>query len=132
MSFNSFGNLLKVTTYGESHGTAIGGIIDGFPAGLELDFDAIQKELNRRKPGQSKIVTQRKEPDAVEFLSGIFEGKTTGTSIGFIIRNTNLKITIIIPMCIDLLMQIIRMIKNLVTEITEVAEEVRLVKLPIG
>ena len=91
MSFNSFGNLLKVTTYGESHGTAIGGIIDGFPAGLELDFEAIQNELDRRKPGQSKIVTQRKEPDTVEFLSGIFEGKTTGTSIGFIIKNTNQK-----------------------------------------
>ena len=91
MSFNSFGNLLKVTTYGESHGTAIGGVIDGFPAGLELDFDAIQEELNRRKPGQSKIVTQRKEPDTVEFLSGVFEGKTTGTSIGFVIRNTNQK-----------------------------------------
>jgi len=91
MSFNSFGNLLKVTTYGESHGTAIGGVIDGFPAGLELDFEAIQNELNRRKPGQSKIVTQRKEPDTVEFLSGIFEGKTTGTSIGFTIHNTNQK-----------------------------------------
>ncbi|MDG1171705.1 MAG: chorismate synthase [Polaribacter sp.] len=91
MSFNSFGNLLKVTTYGESHGTAIGGVIDGFPAGLTLDLDAIQNELNRRKPGQSKIVTQRKEPDTVEFLSGIFEGKTTGTSIGFIIKNTNQK-----------------------------------------
>ena len=91
MSFNSFGNLLKVTTYGESHGTAIGGVIDGFPAGVELDFEAIQEELNRRKPGQSKIVTQRKEPDTVEFLSGIFEGKTTGTSIGFVIRNTNQK-----------------------------------------
>ena len=89
--FNSFGNLLKLTTYGESHGTAIGGIIDGFPAGLEIDLDAIQNELNRRKPGQSKIVTQRKEPDSVEFLSGIFEGKTTGTSIGFIIKNTNQK-----------------------------------------
>ena len=91
MSFNSFGNLLKVTTYGESHGPAIGGVIDGFPAGLELDFDAIQEELNRRKPGQSKIVTQRKEPDTVEFFSGIFEGKTTGTSIGFVIKNTNQK-----------------------------------------
>ena len=91
MSFNSFGNLLRVTTYGESHGTAIGGVIDGFPAGLAVDFEAIQEELNRRKPGQSKIVTQRKEPDTVEFLSGIFEGKTTGTSIGFIIRNTNQK-----------------------------------------
>jgi len=91
MSFNSFGNLLKVTTFGESHGTAIGGIIDGFPAGLEVNLEAIQNELDRRKPGQSKIVTQRKEPDTVEFLSGIFEGKTTGTSIGFIIKNTNQK-----------------------------------------
>jgi chorismate synthase len=91
MSFNSFGNLLRVTTYGESHGTAIGGVIDGFPAGLKVDFEAIQEELNRRKPGQSKIVTQRKEPDTVEFISGIFEEKTTGTSIGFIIKNTNQK-----------------------------------------
>ncbi|MDA9339601.1 chorismate synthase, partial [Polaribacter sp.] len=91
MSFNSFGNLLKLTTYGESHGVAIGGVIDGFPAGLQVDFDAIQEALNRRKPGQSKIVTQRKEPDTVEFLSGIFEGKTTGTSIGFAIQNTNQK-----------------------------------------
>ena len=69
MSFNSFGNLLKLTTFGESHGIAIGGIIDGFPAGLQIDFEAIQEELNRRKPGQSKIVTQRKEPDTVQFLS---------------------------------------------------------------
>ncbi len=89
--FNSFGNILKLTTFGESHGTAIGGIIDGFPAGLKVNFEAIQSELDRRKPGQSKIVTQRKEPDTVEFLSGIFEGKTTGTSIGFIIKNTNQK-----------------------------------------
>ncbi|WBX73232.1 chorismate synthase [Tenacibaculum pacificus] len=89
--FNSFGNILKVTTFGESHGTAIGGVIDGFPAGMEVDFDAVQQELDRRKPGQSKIVTQRKEPDTVEFLSGIFEGKTTGASIGFVIKNTNQK-----------------------------------------
>jgi len=88
---NSIGKLFKLTTFGESHGTAIGGIIDGFPAGVTLDFDAIQYELDRRKPGQSAIVTQRKEPDQVEFLSGIFEGKTTGTSIGFIIKNTNQK-----------------------------------------
>ena len=88
---NSFGKLFKLTTFGESHGKAIGGIIDGCPAGLELDLEAIQYELERRKPGQSKIVTQRKEPDQVEFLSGIFEGKTTGTSIGFIIKNTNQK-----------------------------------------
>jgi chorismate synthase len=91
MAGNSFGNLFKLTTFGESHGTAIGGIIDGCPAGLELDLNAIQRELNRRKPGQSEIVTQRKEPDEVKFLSGIFEGKTTGTPIGFTIENANQK-----------------------------------------
>ncbi|WP_417290980.1 chorismate synthase [Corallibacter sp.] len=91
MAGNSFGKLFKLTTFGESHGVAIGGVIDGCPPGLELDFDAIQNELDRRKPGQSEIVTQRKEPDTVEFLSGVFEGKTTGTSIGFNIRNTNQK-----------------------------------------
>ncbi len=88
---NSFGNLFKLTTFGESHGAAMGGIIDGCPAGIELNFDEIQKELERRKPGQSKITTQRKEPDIVEFLSGIFENKTTGTPIGFQIKNTNQK-----------------------------------------
>ena len=89
--FNSFGNLLKVTTFGESHGEAIGGVIDGFPAGVKVNFEAIQNELDRRKPGQSKIVTQRKEPDTVEFYSGIFEGTTTGMPIGFVIKNTNQK-----------------------------------------
>ncbi|WP_179347627.1 chorismate synthase [Winogradskyella pacifica] len=91
MAGNSFGKLFKLTTYGESHGKAIGGIIDGCPSGIKLDFEAIQEELNRRKPGQSKIVTQRKEPDTVEFHSGIFEGVTTGTPIGFVIHNTNQK-----------------------------------------
>lgn len=91
MAGNSFGNIFKLTTFGESHGKAIGGVIDGCPAGLQLDFEAIQNELNRRKPGQSEIVTQRKEPDAVNFLSGIFEGITTGTPIGFIIENANQK-----------------------------------------
>ncbi|MGM5471282.1 chorismate synthase [Flavobacteriaceae bacterium LMO-SS05] len=91
MAGNSFGKLFKLTTFGESHGVAIGGIIDGCPSGLEIDFEAIQAEMNRRKPGQSEIVTQRKEPDTVEFLSGIFEGKTTGTPIGFTIQNTNQK-----------------------------------------
>jgi len=91
MAGNTIGKLFKLTTFGESHGTVIGGIIDGCPAGLELDFDAVQAELNRRKPGQSKIVTQRKEADKVEFLSGIFEGKTTGMPIGFQIKNTNQK-----------------------------------------
>jgi chorismate synthase len=91
MAGNSFGNIFKVTTFGESHGVAIGGVIDGCPSGIELDFEAIQNELNRRKPGQSEIVTQRKEPDTVEFLSGIFEGQTTGTPIGFVIKNANQK-----------------------------------------
>jgi len=88
---NSLGKLFKLSTFGESHGVAIGGIIDGCPAGLHLDLAAIQAELDRRKPGQSSIVTQRKEADQVEFLSGIFEGKTTGASIGFTIKNTNQK-----------------------------------------
>ena len=91
MAGNSFGKIFKLTTFGESHGPAIGGVIDGCPAGLELDFEAIQEELNRRKPGQSAIVTQRKEPDTVEFYSGIFEGQTTGTPIGFVIHNANQK-----------------------------------------
>ncbi len=86
---NSFGKIFTITTFGESHGEAIGGVIDGCPAGVPLDFEFIQKEMDRRKPGQSKIVTQRKEPDAVRFLSGIFEGKTTGASIGFIIENVH-------------------------------------------
>jgi chorismate synthase len=91
MAGNTFGNLFKLTTFGESHGEAIGGIIDGCPAGLEIDFNEVAIDMARRKPGQSKITTQRKEPDQVKFLSGIFEGKTTGTSIGFIIENTNQK-----------------------------------------
>ena len=91
MAGNTFGSLFKLTTFGESHGEAIGGIIDGCPAGLEVDLNAVAIDMARRKPGQSKITTQRKEPDQVTFLSGIFEGKTTGTSIGFIIENTNQK-----------------------------------------
>ena len=91
MAGNSYGTLFRVTTFGESHGDALGGIIDGCPPGIELDFDAIQTEMQRRKPGQSVIVTQRKEEDEVQFLSGIFEGKTTGTPIGFTISNTNQK-----------------------------------------
>jgi chorismate synthase len=91
MAGNVFGNLFKVSTFGESHGKGLGGVIDGCPAGLELDFEFIQSELERRKPGQSKIVTQRKEGDKVEFFSGIFEGKTTGTPIGFLIVNDNQK-----------------------------------------
>lgn len=86
---NTFGNIFRLTSFGESHGAAIGGIIDGCPAGIEVDMDFIQNELNRRRPGQSKITTPRNEADKVEFLSGIFEGKTTGTPIGFVIWNAN-------------------------------------------
>lgn len=91
MAGNSFGRLFRLTTFGESHGKALGGVIDGCPAGLELDLESIQRELDRRRPGQSTIVTQRREADGVEFLSGIFEGRTTGTPIGFTIYNTNQK-----------------------------------------
>lgn len=87
----TLGNFLTLSTFGESHGLAYGGIIQNFPAGLEVDLAAIQQELDRRKPGQSSIVTQRKESDTVKFLSGIFDGKTTGTPIGFIIENENQK-----------------------------------------
>ncbi len=91
MAGNSYGNRFRVSTFGESHGESIGGVIDGCPPNIVLDMDFIQSELDRRKPGQSKIVTQRKESDQVQFLSGIFEGKTTGTPIGFIIKNENSK-----------------------------------------
>lgn len=89
--FNSLGNLLSLTSFGESHGAAYGGIVNNFPAGVEISLEKIQAELDRRKPGQSAIVTQRKESDTVKFLSGIFEGKTTGTPIGFTIENENQK-----------------------------------------
>jgi len=88
---NSFGQIFKVSTFGESHGPALGAIIDGCPPGIEIDMDFIQSELDRRKPGQSKITTQRKEGDVVKILSGVFEGKTTGTSIGLVIENTDQK-----------------------------------------
>jgi len=87
MPGNSFGNLFRITTWGESHGLALGVVIDGCPAGLEISRDDIQSELDRRRPGQSKITTQRKEPDSVEILSGIFEGKTLGTPISLVVRN---------------------------------------------
>ena len=86
---NTFGHLFRLTSFGESHGAGIGGVIDGCPPNVALDFDAIQRELNRRKPGQSRITTSRSEADEVQFLSGIYEGKTTGTPIGFIVWNKN-------------------------------------------
>jgi chorismate synthase len=91
MAGNTFGNIFKLTTFGESHGAALGGVIDGCPSGLKIDLNAIQIEMDRRKPGQSAIVTQRKESDTVTFYSGIFEGETTGTPIGFLIHNTDQK-----------------------------------------
>lgn len=86
---NTFGNIFRLTTFGESHGEAIGGVVDGMPAGIDIDLDFIQQELNRRRPGQSKITTSRQEADQVEILSGVFEGKSTGCPIGFLVRNTN-------------------------------------------
>lgn len=86
---NTFGNVFTLTTFGESHGAGVGGVIDGMPAGVEIDMDFIQHELDRRKPGQSKITTGRQEGDVVEILSGVFEGKSTGCPIGFLVRNTN-------------------------------------------
>ena len=86
---NTIGNIFRLTSFGESHGKGIGGVIDGYPAGIDIDMDFIQHELDRRKPGQSSITTARKESDKVEILSGIFEGKSTGTPIGFIVWNEN-------------------------------------------
>src|ERR1043166_4806344 len=87
MAGNSYGQLFRITTFGESHGPAIGVVIDGCPSKMELDLDHIQKELDRRKPGQSKIVSQRKEDETFEVLSGVFEGMTTGAPLTFLIRN---------------------------------------------
>ena len=84
---NSFGKIFTLTSFGESHGAAIGGVVDGCPAGVKIDIDLIQADLNRRKPGQSHITTSRQESDQVELLSGIFEGYTTGAPIGFLVRN---------------------------------------------
>ena len=89
--FGTLGNYLTFSSFGESHGEAYGGILTNFPAGVKINFDEIQHQLNRRKPGQSAIVTQRKEADEVRFLSGIFEGKTTGMPIGFLVENENQK-----------------------------------------
>ena len=86
---NTFGKLFTITTFGESHGAGVGGVIDGMPAGIEVDMDFVQSEMARRRPGQSAITTGRKEADEVEILSGVFEGKTTGCPIGFLVRNTN-------------------------------------------
>ncbi|MDE5572649.1 MAG: chorismate synthase, partial [Muribaculaceae bacterium] len=86
---NTFGKIFRVTTFGESHGPALGGVIDGMPAGIAIDLEEIQRQVNRRRPGQSAIVTARDEKDRVEILSGIYEGVTTGQPIGFVVRNAD-------------------------------------------
>ena len=86
---NTFGHLFTLTTFGESHGPAIGGVIDGMPPGVMVDMEFIQQELNRRRPGQSRLTTARQESDIVELLSGVFEGRTTGSPIGFVVRNSD-------------------------------------------
>ncbi|MGN1236623.1 MAG: chorismate synthase, partial [Bacteroidaceae bacterium] len=85
---NTFGQIFRLTSFGESHGVALGGVIDGMPAGIEVDFELLDREMARRRPGQSLLTTARKEADRVEILSGVFEGKTTGCPIGFVVRNT--------------------------------------------
>ena len=91
MSGSKFGTIFKLSTFGESHGKAMGGVIEGFPAGISLDVQLVQQELDKRRPGQSEVVSARNEKDEVEFLSGIFEGKSTGTPIGFTIYNNDQK-----------------------------------------
>src|SRR5574344_2859948 len=93
MAGNSFGQLFRVTTFGESHGLAVGAVVDGCPPGLELCEADLQHDLDRRKPGTSRFTTQRREPDEVKILSGVFEGKTTGTSIGLLIEKTDQRST---------------------------------------
>ena len=86
---NGFGVIYRVTTFGESHGAAVGGVIEGMPAGIEIDIEKVQRELSRRRPGQSSIVTPRNEPDRINVLSGLLDGVTTGMPIGFMVENTN-------------------------------------------
>ena len=135
MSQSSFGNKFKVTTWGESHGKALGAVVDGCPAGLSLSEDDIQIFLDRRKPGQSRYTTARKEGDLVEILSGVFEGKTTGTPISLMVRNTEISHT---PTVRD--MQTILLTRNTVSGITaeadvlqggKLSEELQQVPLPL-
>ena len=124
------GHIFRLTTFGESHGSAIGGVIDGCPSNMNILIEEIQNQLNKRKPGQSSIVTQRKELDQVEILSGIFDGKTTGAPIGFIIKNSNQKSKDYSHLGLHML--IIPIKKNIKIEITLEEEEVAPEKLQIG
>ena len=132
MSFNTFGKLFRFTTWGESHGPAIGCIVDGCPPNINLKEQDIQIELDKRKPGQSKFTTQRKEDDKVQILSGVFEGKTTGTPISLIIYNKDMRSKDygkILKINLDLVMQILLTLKNMELEIIEVVEDPLLEKL---
>ena len=124
MPGNSHGKLFKVTTYGESHGEAIGCIIDGCPPNLKIDIEYIQKDLDRRKPGKTRHTSQRRESDTVKILSGVFEGRSTGTPISLIIYNEDArsKDTLTLKICIDQDMLILLMIKNTGQEIIRVGE----------
>ena len=125
MSGSTFGTIFKLSTFGESHGKAMGGVIEGFPAGISVDVQLVQQELDKRRPGQSEVVSARNEKDEVEFLSGIFEGKSTGTPIGFTIYNNDQKSKIIriSRILIDLPMLISPMKKNTAFVIIEEEED---------
>ena len=131
MAGNTIGQLFRVTTCGESHGVGLMAIVDGVPPGLALTEEDLQIDLDRRKPGTSKFATQRKEPDQVEIISGVFEGKTTGTPIGLLIRNTdqNRKIMEILRKPLDQVMRIILIHKSMVFVIIVVVVVQVLVKL---
>ena len=133
MSFNTFGKFFRFTTWGESHGPAIGCVVDGCPPNVALKQEDIQKELNKRKPGQSKFTTQRKEDDKVEILSGVFEGKTTGTPISLIIYNKDMRSRDYetIKINLDLVTQILHILKNMGLEITEEVVDSQHEKLPL-
>ena len=124
MNKSSFGNYFTVTTWGESHGKALGAVVDGCPAGLSLCEEDIQKFLNRRKPGQSRYTTARKEGDLVEILSGVFDGRTTGTPISLMVRNTTSVpgIMAILPALTVPGMQITLLMPNMASEITGAAD----------
>ena len=133
MSFNTFGKIFRFTTWGESHGPAIGCIVDGCPPNINIKEQDIQSELNRRKPGQSKFTSQRKEDDKVQILSGIFEGKTTGTPISLIIYNKDMRSRDYetIKISLDLVMQILHILKNMELEIIVVVADNLLEKRPV-
>jgi chorismate synthase len=122
MSFNTFGKIFRFTTWGESHGPAIGCIVDGCPPNIRLSEKDIQKDMNRRRPGRSKFVSQRKESDKITILSGVFNGKTTGTPISIIISNEDKRSEIMsqLKISLDLDMQILHILKNMELETTEV------------